>query len=107
MPLWVMRTVGRERSVSGALYLPDLRITLFHPREHRIEVIDFDAEMVDAPRVSRRSAQKSETDIPIAYDDSSLVRAADPFRSEDRGAEHFGADLVRSCALAVRANSSS
>src|SRR4029434_10586177 len=99
MALWVMRTVGRERSVSRSLYLPDLRITLFHPREHRIEVIDFDAEMVNAPRVSRRSSQKSETDIPIAYDDSSIVRADDTFRSEDRGAEHFGADLIRSLRL--------
>src|SRR4030095_8720887 len=96
MPLWVMRTVGRERSVSGSLYLPDPRITLFHPREHRIEVIDFDAEMVDAPRVSRRSSQEIESYIPIAYDDRSLVRADDSFRSEDRGAEHFGANLVRS-----------
>src|SRR5262245_28476201 len=99
MALRVMRTVGRERAVSRSLYLPDLRITLFHAGEHRIEVIDFDTEMVDAPRVSRRSSQKSETDIPIAYNDRSLVGTDDPFRSEDRGAEHFGADLVRSLRL--------
>ena len=50
MALWVMRTVGIANGrLAGRLYLPDLRITLFHAREYRIEVIDFDAEMVDAP----------------------------------------------------------
>src|SRR5262245_44981712 len=99
MALWVMRTVGRERSVSWSFYLPNLRIMLFHPREHRIEVIDFDAEVVDASWVSRRSAKKSETDIPITDDDGSLVGPDDALRSEDRGAEHFGADFVRSLRL--------
>src|SRR5918999_3515787 len=99
MTFRVMRTVGRERTISRSFHHSYLRITFFHTRKHGVEVIDLNAHVVDTSRIPRRPSKKSETDISIAHDDSSLVRSDNPFRSQDRSAEHFGMKLVRSLRL--------